>query len=214
MAVTSASQNSETPGKNVLVTIAATRTKEPSISAGKDRKIIVNTLLQRPVGMIAVFSLISDGLICLNTGLLDFLRLRFEYSTRMSLVGPARRLCSRGISAFAGLGDCVFGRSSWVGGGSVTNGAATGSYVRQVLQNGRTTLQGCFFVRLNGVSPSRPELCKAPRGAAVNAGRRPPPKAARSGVEGREHGAIVELAGPLMPLVSASVSCARANDPC
>src|SRR5271157_6278708 len=57
-----------------------------------------------------------------------------------------------------------------------------------------------FSVRLDGVSPSRPEPRKAPRGAAVNAGRRPPPQAARSGVEGREHGAIVDEAGPLTPL--------------
>jgi hypothetical protein len=75
-------------------------------------------------------------------------------------------------------------------------------------------LQGCFFVRLNGVSPSRPDFREAPRTAAVNAGRRPPQSAARSGVEGCEHGAIVGQAGPLMPPASAPVSYARANDPC
>ncbi len=32
-----------------------------------------------------------------------------------------------------------------------------------------------FFVRLNGVSPSRPKVWKAPRAVAVNTGRRPPP---------------------------------------
>jgi len=62
-------------------------------------------------------------------------------------------------------------------------------------------LQGCFFVRLSGVSKSRPAFHNAPRKVAVNAGRRPPPKAARSGVDGREHGAIVCVAGPLMPPV-------------
>jgi len=31
-----------------------------------------------------------------------------------------------------------------------------------------------FFVRLGGVSPSRPDFAKAAAGAAVNTGRRPP----------------------------------------
>jgi hypothetical protein len=39
------------------------------------------------------------------------------------------------------------------------------------------------------VSPSRPRLRIAPRAAAVKAGRRPPPEAARSGLDGGEHGA-------------------------
>ena len=56
-----------------------------------------------------------------------------------------------------------------------------------------------FSVRLNGVSPSRPELREAARAAAVNTGRRPPRLAARSGVDGRKPGAIVDEAGPLMP---------------
>jgi len=56
-----------------------------------------------------------------------------------------------------------------------------------------------FSVRLNGVSPSRPTFPKAPGAAAVNTSRRLPPEAARSGVDGREHGATVDKAGPLMP---------------
>jgi transposase len=44
--------------------------------------------------------------------------------------------------------------------------------------------RGRFFV------PAKPR--SAPRAAAVNTGRRPPPKAARSGVDGREHGATVD----------------------
>ena len=59
---------------------------------------------------------------------------------------------------------------------------------------------GSFSVWLNGVSPSRPEFRRAPRAVAVNTGRRPSPQAARSGVDGREHGAMVDEAGPLMPL--------------
>jgi hypothetical protein len=40
---------------------------------------------------------------------------------------------------------------------------------------------------------------KGLRAAAVNAGRRPPQSAARTGVEGREPGATVEQAGLIMP---------------
>src|SRR5439155_11552890 len=42
----------------------------------------------------------------------------------------------------------------------------------------------------------RPELpiAAAPRAAAVKAGRRPPPKAARSGLDGREHAAPITSA--------------------
>ena len=39
------------------------------------------------------------------------------------------------------------------------------------------------------VSPSRPAKSRAPRTVAVKVGRRRPPKVARSGLEGREHGA-------------------------
>ena len=38
------------------------------------------------------------------------------------------------------------------------------------------------------VSSSRPEFGVAPRAAAVKTGRRPPPQAARSGLDGGEHG--------------------------
>ena len=44
----------------------------------------------------------------------------------------------------------------------------------------------------------------APRGAAVNTGRRPPPEAARSGVDGREHGARLGQVGFARPGGSAS----------
>ncbi len=37
------------------------------------------------------------------------------------------------------------------------------------------------------VSPSRPDFRRAPRAAAVKTGRRPPPQAARSGLDGGEH---------------------------
>ena len=57
-----------------------------------------------------------------------------------------------------------------------------------------------FFVRLSGVSPPRPKLGKAPRAASVNAGRKATAVGgAERGVDGREHGAIVDKAGPLMP---------------
>ena len=127
MAVTSASQNSDTAGKNIFVTIAPRRIKEPIISAGNDRKLIVNTLLQRAVGIIVVCSLISDGLIVLNTGLLDFLRLRFEYSTHMNQVMNreaalfAPRFCIRR------LGRLRSWQEQLVGWQAVTNGAVTGS---------------------------------------------------------------------------------------
>jgi hypothetical protein len=86
------------------------------------------------------------------------------------------------------------------------------SYVRQVLQNGEAIAAGIFLCSAERHSPSRPDLLNAPRTAAVNAGRRPPRSAARSGVEGREHGAIVRQAGTLMPPASASAFYARAND--
>jgi hypothetical protein len=57
-----------------------------------------------------------------------------------------------------------------------------------------------FSVRLNGVSPSRPKVSKAPRAVAVNAGRKATAAGgAVRGVDGCEHGAIVEQPGPLMP---------------
>src|SRR4051794_20472806 len=53
------------------------------------------------------------------------------------------------------------------------------------------SLEGSFFVRSGTVSPSRPaKLHRASRAAAVKTGRRPPPKAARSGLDGGEHGAM------------------------
>jgi hypothetical protein len=45
------------------------------------------------------------------------------------------------------------------------------------------------------VSSSRPELRVASRAAAVKTGRRPPPEAARSGLEGGEHGARLGQVG-------------------
>ena len=45
------------------------------------------------------------------------------------------------------------------------------------------------------VSPSRPRFRIAPRAAAVKAGRRPPPEAARSGLDGGEHGARLWWSG-------------------
>ena len=52
-----------------------------------------------------------------------------------------------------------------------------------------------FLGLVGAVSSSRPEHRWAPRAAAVNTGRRPPPKAARSGVDGREHGASLNRVG-------------------
>lgn len=57
-------------------------------------------------------------------------------------------------------------------------------------------LEGSFFVRSGTVSPSRPaKLHRAARAAAVKTGRRPPPEAARSGLEGGEHGARLGQVG-------------------
>ena len=58
------------------------------------------------------------------------------------------------------------------------------------------TGKGCFLVRLNAPF-LRPGLHsdRAPGAAAVNAGRRPPPKAARSGIDGGEHGARLRQVG-------------------
>ena len=54
----------------------------------------------------------------------------------------------------------------------------------------------CFLVRLKrAVSSSRPAPERAPRAAAVKHGRRPPPQAARSVLDGREHGARLREAG-------------------
>src|SRR5438477_13083756 len=58
------------------------------------------------------------------------------------------------------------------------------------------SLEGSFFVRSGTVSPSRPaKLHRASRAAAVKTGRRPPPKAARSGLDGGEHGAMLPRVG-------------------
>src|SRR5436190_23988671 len=58
------------------------------------------------------------------------------------------------------------------------------------------SLEGSFFVRSGTVSPSRPaKLHRAARAAAVKTGRRPPPKAARSGLDGGEHGAMLPRVG-------------------
>src|SRR3984893_15864051 len=50
-------------------------------------------------------------------------------------------------------------------------------------------------VRLRAVSPSRPCFRKAPRTGAVKTGQRPPPKAARSGLDGPEHGEMMARTG-------------------
>jgi hypothetical protein len=55
----------------------------------------------------------------------------------------------------------------------------------------------------SAVSPSRPECATAPRAAAVKTGRRPPPKAAQSGLDGREHGASFDQAGRAAALLAA-----------
>ena len=56
-----------------------------------------------------------------------------------------------------------------------------------------------FSVWLRAVSPSRPSFGKAARAAAVNAGRKATAAGgAERGVDGREHGARMGLAGPLM----------------
>src|SRR5438270_9852857 len=58
------------------------------------------------------------------------------------------------------------------------------------------SLEGSFFVRSGTVSPSRPaKLHRAARAAAVKTGRRPPPEAARSGLDGGEHGAMLPRVG-------------------
>src|SRR4051812_46821534 len=59
----------------------------------------------------------------------------------------------------------------------------------------------CFLVRPRGPF-LRPDLQtqNAPRAAAVKAGRRPPPEAARSGLDGGEHGATLGRSATTMPL--------------
>jgi hypothetical protein len=51
----------------------------------------------------------------------------------------------------------------------------------------------------------------APRGAGVNTGQRPPPEAARSGVDDREHSAMLDQVGfaTLMPAHDVSAACWR-----
>ena len=64
----------------------------------------------------------------------------------------------------------------------------------------------------------RPDLRfpRAARAAAVKTGRRPPPKAAQSGLDGGEHGARLGRVGgsAIMPPAAAPPSCARADRPC
>jgi hypothetical protein len=53
-----------------------------------------------------------------------------------------------------------------------------------------------FFVQpKETVSSSRPAIKRVPSTAAVRAGRRPLPAAARSGLDGGEHGAILRRGG-------------------
>jgi hypothetical protein len=52
------------------------------------------------------------------------------------------------------------------------------------------------------VSPSRPRLQVAPRAAVVKAGRRPPPEAARSGLDGGEHGAMLFWSGGAIGVIA------------
>src|SRR3954467_3153035 len=84
------------------------------------------------------------------------------------------------------------------------------------------SLEGSFFVRSGTVSPSRPaKLHRAARAAAVKTGRRPPPQAARSGLDGGEHDAMLPRVGrtstppPLTqllgPLAARSVEIASAR---
>ena len=100
--------------------------------------------------------------------------------------------CKRGglTQSIVPAGDAASGRLVFI---LPENRSSASPYVPQ-------RAAGRFSVRLNGVSPPRPTFPKAPRAVAVNTGRRPPRSAARSGVDGREHGAIVDEAGPLMPL--------------
>src|SRR6516225_7871723 len=62
---------------------------------------------------------------------------------------------------------------------------------------------------------SRPDLptSRAPRTAAVKTGRRPPPEAARSGLDGGEHGAKLNGSG-LRLHVAVPPFCVHANHPC
>ena len=73
-----------------------------------------------------------------------------------------------------------------------------------------------FFVRSKGGRFFVPAKHRsAPRAAAVNTGRRPPPKAARSGVDGREHGATLAKPGTLFApyLITASGSRTNRGEP-
>jgi hypothetical protein len=64
----------------------------------------------------------------------------------------------------------------------------------------------------------RPDLRfpRAARAATVKTGRRPPPKAAQSGLDGGEHGARLGRVGgsAIMPPAAAPPFCARADRPC
>ena len=53
------------------------------------------------------------------------------------------------------------------------------------------------------VSPSRPRVQLAPRASGVKAGRRPPPEAARSGLDGGEHGATLSGSGGAIGSIAA-----------
>ena len=69
-----------------------------------------------------------------------------------------------------------------------------------------------FFVRSKGGRFFVPAKHRsAPRAAAVNTGRRPPPKAARSGVDGREHGATLAKPGTLFAPYAIKASGSRTN---
>ena len=66
--------------------------------------------------------------------------------------------------------------------------------------------RSCFFVRPRTVSLSRPERYRAPGAVAVSTGRRPPPEAARSGVDWHEHGANLRPVGNITAAMVPSVS--------
>jgi len=64
---------------------------------------------------------------------------------------------------------------------------------------------------LRAVSPSRPTYWRAPSGAAVKTGHRPPPEAARSGLDGCEHGGNIVYGREPFPYISRAMVLSAVN---
>jgi len=90
--------------------------------------------------------------------------------------------------------------------------ALYGDFEVKLIRSSKTPLSKVsLFGRKGAVSSSWPARRVAPRAAAVNTGRRPSPKAARSGVDSREHSATLAQAGSAFAACSIAATGPRTN---